>query len=80
MKIIVNEIVKKYDVVVNQTTKQVNVNIVSQQKQFSVIISPLGKRGFVGLTNYEIAVKNGYLGTEAEWLESQKNIDGGLIF
>lgn len=80
MKVIINETVKKYDVVVNQTTKQVNVNVLSQQKQISVMISPFGKRGFDGLTNYGIAIKNGYLGTEIEWLESQKNIDGGLIF
>lgn len=48
MKVIINEIVKKYDVVVNQTAKQVNVNISSHQEQISVMISPLGKRGFSG--------------------------------
>lgn len=48
MKVIINEIVKKYDVVVNQTAKQVYVNISSRQEQISVIISPLGKRGFKG--------------------------------
>lgn len=50
MKVIINEIVKKYDVVVNQMAKQVNVNISSHQEQISVMISPLGKRGFKGDT------------------------------
>lgn len=80
MKVIINEIVKKYGVVVNQTTKQVKVNIVSKQEQISVLISPLGVRGFTGSSNYEIAVNNGFTGNELEWLNSQKNIDGGLIF
>jgi hypothetical protein len=60
MEVTINQTVKRYDVVVNQTTKQINVNIVNQQKQTSVIISPLGKRGFKGepgvYTDIELAV------------------------
>lgn len=50
MKVVINEIVNKYDVVVNQTTKKINVNIISQPKQIIVSISPLGPRGFKGET------------------------------
>ena len=69
MEVAINEIVKKYDVVVNQTTNRIVVTI-----------SPLGKRGFNGKSAYQSALDNGFLGTELEWLNSQKNIDGGLIF
>lgn len=80
MEVTINQTVKRYDVVVNQTTKQINVNIISQPKQTTVTISPLGKRGLKGKSNYEIAIENGFSGTELEWLDSQKNIDGGLIY
>ena len=33
-------------------------------------------RGLTGFSAYEIAVKNGFVGTEAEWLESLKGADG----
>jgi hypothetical protein len=80
MKVTINQTVKKSDVVINQTTKQIFVTIQSIAKQNSCTISPLGKRGFKGFSNYEIAVTNGFTGTEVEWLDSQKNIDGGLIY
>jgi len=60
MEVTINQTVKRYDVVVNETTKQINVNIINQKKQTSVIISPLGKRGFKGepsvYTDIELAV------------------------
>ena len=31
-----------------------------------------------GYSAYEVAVRNGYKGTEAEWLESLKGRDGGV--
>ena len=31
-----------------------------------------------GLSAYEVALKNGYKGTEEEWLESLKGRDGGV--
>jgi hypothetical protein len=48
MNVIINQIVKKYDVVVNQAARQINVNIVSSLKQNQVVISQLGQRGFKG--------------------------------
>lgn len=37
---------------------------------------PAGASGSPGLSAYEVAVANGYAGTEAEWLESLKGADG----
>ena len=38
----------------------------------SIVSSDLYYRGPRGYSNYEIAVQNGYVGTEEEWLEEQK--------
>lgn len=38
----------------------------------SIVSSDLHYRGPRGYSNYEIAVQNGYVGTEEEWLEEQK--------
>ena len=56
----------------NQT---VNADIVSKQLIVSVNISKGGK-GDNGLSAYEIALENGFVGTESEWLESLKGQDG----
>ena len=37
---------------------------------------PAGKDGQNGLTDYEVAVKSGFSGTEAEWLTSLKGVAG----
>lgn len=37
---------------------------------------PQGEKGDTGATNYDIAVKNGFEGTEQEWLDSLKGKDG----
>ena len=42
----------------------------------SVFYFAKGDKGDQGLSAYEVAVKNGYVGTEQEWLESLKGKDG----
>ena len=39
----------------------------------------LGGSGTAGKSAYEIAVDNGFVGTETEWLESLKGADGAEI-
>ena len=77
MEVAINQTVKRYDVSINQIEKKINVTVQNVAKQLYVTISNLGARGF---SNYDLAVQNGFTGTSSEWLESQKNIDGGLIF
>lgn len=52
-----------------KTKKFILKDIINFVKQEIIIDSP-----------FELAVKNGFIGTESQWNESQKNIDGGLIF
>ena len=52
---------------------------VIENEPISVTIE-MTRDGADGKSAYAIAVENGYIGTEIQWLESQKNIDGGLIF
>lgn len=41
------------------------------------VLTACGASGTAGLSAYEIAVKNGYVGTEAQWLKSLKGADSG---
>lgn len=38
-----------------------------------------GDQGFPGLSAYEIALKNGFSGSEEEWLETLKGVPGSLV-
>jgi len=53
-----------YDVTVNQTT----IDVITTPVQIK------GDTGETGLSAYELAVQNGFVGTEQEWLESLKGI------
>jgi len=70
MDVIINQIVRQHEVTINQTARQINVLITSVPKQVTAEIAQLGKRGFTGKSAYEIAVDNGFAGTESDWLES----------
>ena len=61
-----------------QNIRQFNVNAISQVKTFKVTVSSLGKQGVNGKSAYQIAVDNGFVGTEQQWLD--RNIDGGIIY
>lgn len=41
------------------------------------VLTACGTTGASGLSAYDIAVKNGYVGTEAQWLKSLKGSDSG---
>ena len=61
--------IKKYTVTANQATKQVRVVVNAPiQKVTRITIAQLGQRGFTGISAYDIAVNNGFIGTEAQWL------------
>lgn len=48
----------------------IDINITSPKVEFDLEVA--GERGKQGLSAYEIAVKNGFIGTEQEWLDSLK--------
>lgn len=80
MSVVINQTEKVYNVTVNQSLKQINTNIITRPKQLTVEISSLGKRGFDGKSAYELAVENGFVGTEDEWLESLKSTGESKIY
>ena len=64
-----HEVVENFSISFEETTEFITIEF-----------QELGVPGEMGKSNYQIAVDNGFVGTELEWLDSQKNIDGGLIF
>lgn len=71
MDVTVIEKVKKYNVSGSQSTKRYEINSVQSIKRYALQIAELGKRGYSGLSAYQLAVKNGlFEGTEQEYLLS----------
>lgn len=70
MEITVNQTIRKYTVTANQTTRNILVTVSPLLNRNTIIVEQLGKRGFTGISAYEIAVKNGFVGTESQWLLS----------
>ena len=72
MNIVIEEIVLnpilQIDNVINEVNIEVSDVAIPGQK------GDKGDVGETGMSIYEIAVKNGFIGTELQWLESQKLI------
>ena len=72
MNIVIEEIVLnpilQIDNVINEVNIEVSDVAIPGQK------GDVGDVGETGMSVYEIAVKNGFIGTELQWLESQKLI------
>ena len=57
--------------------QDVNITIVRSNEENSANVAVVrGERGLNGYSAYQIAVKNGYVGTEQEWLTSLNGKDG----
>jgi hypothetical protein len=79
MEVIFEQNIEKYDVTFHQETSEITVDILQETVVYETIIAQLGEQGLRGLngtngTNgksaYEIALQNGYLGTEQQWIAS----------
>lgn len=64
-------------VTITQNTDQYNVSCTNPQTVFNCTIS---EQGVPGLSAYQIAVANGFVGTEQEWLDSLKITITGLEY
>ena len=74
MEVVINQMVKKFDVQLTSNPKKFEVVVSSKPDSIVVEMAPLGKQGFPGLSAYQLAVKNGtFVGTELEYLESIKS-------
>lgn len=63
--------------VLSEEGLQIDGTLSESETQIVGSLSSLGMRGF---SAYEIAVKNGYVGTESEWLDSLKGRNDGLFY
>lgn len=63
-----------------ETIDNVIVEITEAEEVNTIVFDELGSPGLNGKSNYQIAVDNGFVGTEVEWLDFQRNVDGGLIY
>lgn len=82
MDLIIQDTIEDYNIIVNDNTEDISILITETvtNTNTNIVIEEIGIKGDTGISNYQIAINNGYLGNETQWLESQKNIDGGLIF
>ena len=49
---------------------EIEINITSPTVE--VVASPIAIKGDTGLSAYDVAVKNGFVGSESDWLSSLK--------
>lgn len=74
-------------VTVNQTTQEYKVTATENTNQFRILVSEsvatsirvtVASLGVSGLSAYAIALINGFVGTEQDWLESLKGQDASI--
>lgn len=75
-----NEVVENVSISFEDITDAISIEITEILEVITIEFQELGVPGEIGKSNYKIALDNGFVGTESQWLDSQKNIDGGLIF
>jgi hypothetical protein len=85
--ITIDEIVDNTVLQIVESTEVVNIAVTEIFTPINIQISDVGLQGIqgdLGFSAYEIAVNNGFIGTEAQWLNSLTptafNVDGGIIF
>jgi hypothetical protein len=78
--ITIQEIVENVIVSVENLTDTIVINIIDDTQTVFVNIAELGEPGLPGKSVYDIAVDNGFVGTEADWLIDFKNqIIAGVV-
>ena len=73
----VSEIVEVINITVDETTESVNIIVTEVSTPINLEVSEMGSQGMQGLSAYQIAVNNGFVGTQAQWLLSLQS--GGQI-
>lgn len=85
MNITIDENIVNVSLIIEDNNPDISLVITEEITAISIEVQDVaipGQQGVQGLSNYEIAVNNGFIGTEAQWLASLvvSNIDGGLIY
>jgi hypothetical protein len=74
--------VTKYAVTIGQEKNEFKVSIFQNVTRIVTTIALLGEKGLNGDSAYAVAIENGFIGTESEWLLSlvPEKIDGGYFY
>jgi len=87
MNIIIEEIIEKTIINIEETITSPIIQIEETILEYTIFVEDVKIPGPKGDSAYEIAVQNGFVGTETQWLLSLKSsvllnssLDGGLIF
>lgn len=80
MSIIIQETIVNPLLQVNDSTNQVIISIEEVVNNVDIHVNEVAIPGQPAKSFYSLAVQAGFRGTPQEYLETQKNIDGGLIY
>jgi hypothetical protein len=68
VNVTIEESVEQISVSVENITDTILIDIIDDTQTILVEVSEIGQQGFNGKSAYEIAVQNGFLGTEQQWI------------
>lgn len=87
MNILIEEIIEKPIINIQENIVSSPIQIEYVTLSYSINVEEVKIPGPSGKSAYEIAIQNGFIGTESQWLESLKlntltnlQLDGGLIY
>jgi hypothetical protein len=82
VNITIDEVDESVNIVVNETIESVNITVSDLEQSITLEVSEIGTQGLQGISAYDVAIKNGYIGNEEEWLLSLRGnkMDGGMIY
>lgn len=82
VNITIDEVEEFVNISLIEIIEAVNITVIEEETSILIEVSESGAQGVKGMSAYEIAVKNGFLGNEPQWLKSLMTnsiIDGGAF-
>ncbi len=83
VNVTVNEVDESVNVTVNETIESIILEVLEIESSITLEVEELGMQGLQGISAYQVALNNGFIGNEREWLESLVPIagtNGGIIY
>lgn len=80
MSIIIQETIINPILQINDDANEVIISIQENVTNYNLEVNEVAIPGQAGKSFYALAVQAGFRGTPQEYLETQKNVDGGLIY
>jgi len=70
----VSEIVEVVNITVDELQEEISITVTEELVVVNLDVSEMGLQGLEGKSAYQIAVENGFVGTEEQWIDSLKII------